>query len=370
MRFIKILIAGLIFLIFHSCSDPAEKAEEQNDLLEITQQQFLADGMVIGELAAMPFDKSITCNGYLMASPNGLAVLSLPLSGIIKRVYIINGQQITKGQVLCEVSGNEIIDLQKDYAEAAAVNRRLKSEYERIKLLHTEKISSEKDFILTESDYKSSLARYHALKLKLESVGLIAQSVEQGEFQSFYQLRAPISGHVSQLKVSLGQYVDQHAVVAEIVDHKQMQLKLSVFEKDISFLKMNQKIQYSFVDEPGTVYTGRLQSAGASIDPETKAVFCYGAVDADENPFKVNNAFVEAKILVATDSVIAAPEEALLKTDNDYYLLVMEKKDKDKYYFKKIRVKTGRLYKGFVEIITDLKVKGVLIKGAYNIQIE
>jgi len=78
--------------------------------------------------------------------------------------------------------------------------------------------------------------------------------------------------------------------------------------------------------------------------------------------------FIE--IIEASDSVNSIPEAAVLKAENETFVLTFEKEDGDLFYLSKSKVTTGRRNNGFVEITEMPELKKILIKGVYNLRIE
>ena len=122
--------------IFFACGNKQEQVEQESSFVEITELQFTTDKMELGEAVTKSFETSVKCNGTIVPLPNGMAKVSVPVNGIIKSINCYDGQSVEKNQLLLEITGNEIIDLQKEFAEASASFNRLKNEYERIKTLY------------------------------------------------------------------------------------------------------------------------------------------------------------------------------------------------------------------------------------------
>lgn len=158
------------FILF-ACENKPEAVEQESGFIEITNQQFSTDAMQLGKMETKTFESTVKCNGSVVPLANGMAKVNAPVSGVIKKIYFRHGQFVEKNQALLEISGNEIIDIQKEFAETAAQYKRLESEYVRIKSLYNEKVTSEKDFITIESEFKALMARYNGLKIKIESLG-------------------------------------------------------------------------------------------------------------------------------------------------------------------------------------------------------
>ena len=198
----------IILILFVGCSseqNPPEEIIEQTELITITQKQFETDKMELGQIETKPFNETIRCSGTIVAKPAGVAKISSPISGVVMKIYSSVNQHIKLNQVLFELGGNELIELQKEYAEAASNIKQLKSEYDRIKALYDEKIGTEKEFISTENEYNKANATYAALKLKVEAIGLNPKAIEGANFAQTIQIKSPINSNVTQISVALGQ---------------------------------------------------------------------------------------------------------------------------------------------------------------------
>ncbi len=299
-----------------------------------------------------------------------MAIINTSVPGLVKKINCTAGLKVKTGQILFEITGNQFIELQKDFAETASQLKRIKSEYERVKSLYEEKIGTEKEMILAESEFKAANAKYSALKMKLKYIGLNDANIEEGNFYESFSLKSPLDGYISRINVSIGQYADQQTAIAEIIDLTRLQLRIAVFEKDIEKLAESQKIKFNLLGSTQKSYSSTLKSIGKNVDNDSKTIICYADIDDLKNTNFVNNAYVEAAIITNTDSVTAVPEECLIKSGGNNYLLAFVKKENDNYFLKSVMVDIGRINNGFVEILNQPDISKIIIKGAYNIKIE
>jgi cobalt-zinc-cadmium efflux system membrane fusion protein len=365
-----IIIAAILFA---SCSHK-KNIEQNTDVagkyITLTKEQFETGNLSIGEPVRMTFEEIVKCNGNIVAEPSGSARISTQVPGIVEQISCSGGQKVKQGQVLFELSGNEFIELQKDLAETASQLSRLRSEYERIKSLFSEKVGSEKELILAESEFKASNAKYSALKIKIKFLGLDETRIENGDFYESFSLKSPINGYISKVNIMVGQYVDQQTTMAEVFDASMLQLKIAVFEKDLGGLKENQKVKFNILGDAGKSYSARLRSIGKNVDGESRAIICFAGIDDLNNSNFVNNGYIEAEIVTKNDTVSAVPEEAILRSEGSNFVLGFVKNENNLYYLKRTIVETGRLSNGFVEILNVQGVNKLITKGAYNIRIE
>lgn len=359
-------IITIPFIILSCASEPAT-VEHESELIQITEQQFDTEAIQLGKIERQIFEETIKCNGSIVPLPNGMAKISTPLPGVVKDVFCHNGQFVKKNQTLLEVTGNQIIDIQKDYAEASANYNRLKNEYERVSLLYTEKVIPEKEYIVTKGDYEISRANYIALKLKIEALALSISEIENGDFYASYPIKSPISGYISNLKANIGSYIDQQSALIEITDPSMYQVELSVFSADIAKLKIGQTVRFKSVNSEKP-QLAVITSLGVAISNDSKSINCYAAL-SQKIKRPIANEFIESEIILSTDTVNALPSEAIINSDSKHFILALNKKEDTKYFFDKIEVNIGLQYNGYTEIINP-KIDGlVALEGVYNIQL-
>lgn len=369
MKTVKsLLYFSIALLFFNSCTGKQESTIQETNLIEITNQQFSTDNMLLGEVENIPFENVVKCNGTIVPQPNGIARISAPVAGVIKNIHIQNGQLVRSNQSLLVITGNEIIDLQRDFAEASANYARSKNEFERSKSLFSEKVTSEKEFILADSEYKSAMAKYNGLKMKIQAVGLSLSNIENGEFYSSYTIRTPINGTISNLKANIGSYIDSQTDLMEIIDPTRLQLRLSVFSSDMAQLKPGQKVRFESASSIEMCYAS-LVSIGVSINEESRTIECHASILDKSAVNPIANTFVESEIITRIDTVQALPNEAIIKTETGYVVLMLEKQEKEIYFFKKTDVRIGRQHKGYTEVLTDIGNSKIITKGVYNIQL-
>ncbi len=326
--------------------------------------------MKIGEATMHQFEDEVRCNGYVMAPANGLAQISTPISGIVQSIKCVTGDYVKKGQTTCTISSIELIEIQKDFIETASTLSRLKSDYERSKALYAEKIGAEKDFLAIESEYKAMTAKYSALQMQLQLLNLNTAEIEAGKLYADFPVIAPINGYITKQNLQLGQNIDKQISLFEVVDVDQLQLQLSVFEKDVYKLIPGQSVSFGSAGQSSMVNHATLTTIGKAIDPETMTIPCIASINHEQKSVFINRTFIEAAIVVDQINSIALPADAILKSGKDNIVLVLVKTDDHSYYVRKETVTVGRISKGFAEITSKELKEKVLIEGIYNIQID
>lgn len=364
----------LLTIIGYSCSESPKESEQEaenpSEFLVISKTQYRQEEMQLGEITMYSFEEIIKANGRLVASPNGVAEVNTHVSGIVNATALSVGDYVKKGQIICSIEGNEVIKIQQEYQETSAQLKNLKAEYERLKILSKENISSQKELSSVESEYKANLARHNGFKAQLELLNLSIDKIENGAINTSIKIKAPISGYIAIQNCILGQFVDSQKMLMKIVDADKLQLEFYVFERDILNLNSSQSIRFYSPEAKSNSFSAILSHVGKSIDPESKTIKCLAKLDKSETANFVDGMFMMAEIISNTNEITAVPDEALLKSEDDFYLLSKEKEDGDNFYFKKTKVKTGISQNGFTAIETKQDIKQILIRGGYNLLLD
>lgn len=373
-----IVMAGVSVLTFSSCSSSENKAQEQKteqtgntqpraNQFVISSEQFNTSGMVLSPVRNYTFHEKVMAQGYLDVPPSNKAKISSYFQGKVSKINVLIGDRVTKGQELLRLTDPAFIGMQKDYLIAKNNLEYQTKEYNRQKQLASDSISSLKVLQMAKIHYTSALATYEDLKKKLELLNLDPEKVEKGSFQSDISMRAPISGSVTMLNVTLGSHMNSSDIMMEIIDNSHEHLELNVFEKDILKLKAGQRIVFNIPDISSAEYTGEVKLIGKSIDSETRTVKVHGHLESPHPRF-VTGLYVSASIYTSDVSRLAVPESALIKQEDNYFVLILKKQNNKEYILEKEQVIPGIVEKGMVQISGNkFLTEGmqVLSKGAF-----
>src|SRR5690606_6800809 len=189
LRILYITLLSIFLYCFSACGDTGTKNEapqtinettEGSTTIKVTDAQFEGDGMELGGLGEQNFATLVTVAGIIDIPPQNKAVISAFSGGYIKHTPLLIGNSVKKGEVLVSLENPEFIQMQQEYLEAVEQLAYLKSEYDRQKTLLAERITSQKNFLKAESDYKRNLAIYNGLRKKLRMLNISPENAEKG----------------------------------------------------------------------------------------------------------------------------------------------------------------------------------------------
>lgn len=367
----KQLYILFVFMLLMSCGkekneEQTEEIHEETDELVITKAQFDGEKMELGIFSEHDFNSVIKASGMIEVPTQNQSNVSTFVGGYVTSNPLLIGDEVKKGQFLITLESTEFVEIQQQYLEIAEQLNYLKSEFTRQKTLYEENITSQKNFLKSESSYKSSLAHYNGLKKKLQMININPTSVENGTITSTINLYAPIDGFVTKVNVSNGTYVSPADVILEIIDTHHIHLELSVFEKDILKIKKDQAIEFRIPEASDSIYKAKVHLVGTTIDPVNRRVVVHGHIENDHTAFIVGM-FAEAEIVVGSSKGIALPKSAVIQVEDDYFALVLDSESANAYHFTKVKLEIGLQTEDIVEVLNavSLENKKIVVNGTY-----
>ncbi len=372
-----ILLSLLLMTVFSSCSSTKsgqEKAPEKTETPSGTQKQWLVSdkqfngaGMAVTVIRPDTFYYKVPANGYLDVPPSKKAEISSFLPGKVEKISLLVGDRVKKGQVLLLLSNPDFLKLQQNYLKAKEDLNYLKKEYRRQQSLAADSISSQKRLQQARTAYLNTLATFESLKETLSLLNIDLKAVENGRFFSRIPLLAPIGGYVTRLNVTLGTHVSPSDLIMEIVDDSHVHLELKVFEKDVLKIKKGQEIQFMIPDMGSRIFTGYVHLIGKSIETKSRTILVHGHLTGAHPDF-VPGMYVTAKIFTGSFTGLSVPTDAIIKEEENYFILRLLSHDQAGYHFEKVQVIPGLVKGNFTQVKgSNLLHAGdkILSKGAF-----
>jgi len=371
---IKTLYLFSVFTLFVSCNSSqspkkgAIKDSKNTNLIEITKAQFQMGNMKLGTLTLHQFNETVQVSGMIDVPPSSRAQVSAIMGGYIKTAPFLVGNKVNKGQLLLTIENPDFIKIQQNFLEISETLKYLKSEYDRQKILFQENISSKKNYLKAESEYKSAVALYYGLEKKLQLMNINTKNVKAGKLTAIIPVYAPIAGSIVTVNTNVGKFMNTTDVLIEIVNDQHKHLELVVFAKDILKIKENQKIRFQIPEKSNKFYNASVHLIGTTIESVTRTVKVHGHLE-DENELFLVGMFVEAKIIIGSKTKLALPVNAVFEENGNNYILVFKVKENNLFKFEKIAVEIGLKNENWVEIIDEnsrLKNKKILTTGTFS----
>ncbi|MDX2189339.1 MAG: efflux RND transporter periplasmic adaptor subunit [Bacteroidota bacterium] len=384
---IKYILTGIaIAFALWSCNKEEAATQEtevphahEENTVELTQKQSQLTGIQLGYIEKRELSGSIKVNGKLEVPPQQKVTISIAYGGFLKNTELLEGMHVQKGQIIAELEHPDYIQFQQDYILLRSQLEFEEANFKREKELSEENVTALKTFQQTKADYTSAKAKVAALEQKLRLLHLNPDKIAEGNIFPTIKIYAPISGYVTQVNSNIGAFVPSGSELFRIIDSKHLHVELTVFEKDLTSVKVGQKIRFILGDEQKERFAN-VYLIGREISPE-RAVRIHGhLLNEDDN--LIAGTYVKAWIETGKEKTNTLPEKAIVQADNRDYIFVLhehEEKETQKSgknteaehtEYQKVEITKGIVSDGFVEVVLpdsfNMKSK-VVVNGAYDL---
>lgn len=234
-------------------------------------------------------------NGTLMIPPQQLATITLPMDGIVRHIYLLPGTYTQRGTRIAALQNPEFIELQQSFLDSKAQLDFLQAEYERQTNLAQAEVASQKRLQQAKADYLSMKSRMQATEAQLQLLGVDTEQLSQSGIQPLLEIKAPISGYVSQLQANQGSYLHAGDPLCNIIDKSHLLIRLIAYEKDLTGLHEGDQLQFEVNGLGHTHFHATLISIGQQVDETNRSIELLGRVKESHPQFRPGM-YVSAKL--------------------------------------------------------------------------
>ncbi len=343
-------------------ANPEHSVDKASDSLTLSDEQQKQAGIVTELLQYRSIPDYVEANGQLDVPPQSLITITAPLGGFVKRVPLLEGMRLKKGDLLAELEHPDYIQLQQDYLQAVSQLSWLKLEYQRQEELSRENITALKSLEKVRADYNAAQVQVQALAARLAMLNINPDKLTSEGLQPSVLLWSPIDGFVTRVQANLGEYVPAHRELFRIIDPTHLHAELFVFEKDLPRLRIGQKVVFNLLTDTITRYA-RIYLIGKELTSDrTVRIHCHLEKNYTE---LIPGLYIKGIVYTNEHRALAVPADALLYQGDENFLFIR----RGKHLFQLIRVKTGKSADGYTEIQSNELSEGVpvVVKGAYTL---
>jgi RND family efflux transporter MFP subunit len=349
-----------VFAKHNEAHEAAEKVViSRTNTTVFTKEQSWKIDFATGYPNISPFGQVIKTTAQIQSAQGDEIIISAKTNGIVmlSNKNVLQGNTVTRGQVLCTISGTGFADNNASvrYAEAKNNYEKAKSDFERAKELAKDKIVSEKDLLTAKNQYDNTKTIFDNLNENFSSTG--------------QNISSPMNGFVKQLFVQNGSYVQAGQPILTVAQNKSLLLYAEVQQKYASVL--------------GSVFSANIRTLHNNqtytLEQLNGKVLSYGKAAGTDNflipvTFQIDNpgdfisgGFVEIYIKTITNNqALTVLNSALLEEQGVYYVYVQVNPE----LFEKREVKIGGTDGLSAEIINGIAANDrIVTKGAMMIKL-
>lgn len=342
----------------HAHEEHEHEEEVDFDHIPLTEKQVNAVDLKMGMAQNREMDATISAKGALVLRAQNIGEVASLMGGVVKAIYVKEGQLVKKGQVVATVENTDVVSLQREYFTAYKESELAKVDMERQFLLSKQGAGVKRTLQQAQKDYQVAHANLLGIGRQLAQMGISTSAVAKGKFTTAFPLHAPISGVVSQLTASLGSYADMQTPLMKIRNTQAVECDLNVFEKDLAKVKVGNRVTFSLTNQSGVKLSGTVYGMNQYFNDGSKSVAVHVKMDdASLKTSRVNHVklfdgmYVSGQIATGSQRCLALPSQAIVSTDGKQYVFALNgEPKKGEYSFSRHEVTTGVTGGGFTEV--------------------
>jgi membrane fusion protein, heavy metal efflux system len=340
----------------------AAKPAAAENIVTLTPAQIKNAGIVTGPPLIENMNSSIKVSGLVDVPPQNMVSVSFPSGGYLKSTQLLPGMRVRKGESIAVMQDQSLIQLQQDYLVSRAKVNYLQKEYERQKSLNATKTSSDKVFEQVSNEYQVERVIVNSLKEKLLMAGINPAGLTENNISRSVSIHSPINGYVASVKVNIGKYVNPADVLFELVNPDDIHLALKVFEKDLPYISVGQKVKARLVSNPGKTYLAEIILISKNLDENRSSlIHCHFE---NSNHDLLPGMFLNAEIETTNAAAVTVPDDAVVRFGDKQYIFVQRTTTQ----FEMMEIQPGNSSGGKTAIAsgsTSFTAQQVVTKNAY-----
>lgn len=362
----KFLFTFLSLCLLASCAGKMEQEAQQNvlaetkgDTITIPEGSIVAGKIAEQQVVDTLYNRTITTTGVVSAIPSAYAKVAAPFGGRVVRSLVNIGQAVKVGTPLFEISSSDYDEVIKNYLQAKSELALAKKSLERVKDLHANKVSSDKELDEAQLSYDQTLEEFNHAKAVAHEYQANLSKVELGQPMV---VRSPINGKVIANDLVVGEYLKEDAEAKVVVANlSKVWVKVNITEKDAPMIDKIKEVGVRLVASPDSLIQGKIAYVGGLLDAETRTVQTLVEC-ANGNGKMLPNMYATVELKNASARCVMIPERAVLQGDG--YRYVIRKIGGGKYVRTPVEVESAE---GKQYVVTEGLAAGetIVTEGGY-----
>jgi cobalt-zinc-cadmium efflux system membrane fusion protein len=345
-----------------------DKVHEDKQKVRLTAKEMAEFGIETAEAGPGKIKIYTNLPGEVALNADRVAHVVPRVPGIVRSVRKILGDQVRKGDVMAVLDSRELADTKSTFLAVGERVALAKANFVREEGLWKKKISSEKEYLEAKQSLAESQIEARAAEQKLHSLGFSEKYLKQLPSQpdvSFtrYEIIAPFDGTVIEKHITLGEALNDVAVAYVIADLNSVWVDISVYQKDIPFIRKELPVIIS--TGHGVQDTnGIISYVGPLVGEKTRTALARVVLPNSDGRWRPG-LFITADIMVsAVEAPVVVPKTALQAIDGKTNVFIETEKG-----FSPEPVTIGRSNTKNVEITAGLQPgQRYVTKGAFTLK--
>ncbi|MGH9580772.1 MAG: efflux RND transporter periplasmic adaptor subunit, partial [Terriglobales bacterium] len=267
--------------------------------VELSEEEQKSIQLQTEEVRRRRLQLSVLAVGRVEEAETRLATISARVGGRIDRLFVdFTGQDVREGQAIALLYSPEVVASAEEYRLAREHLKQLGSRAE------PQAIERARDLVA-------------ASRRRLELWGIREEQAremeEPGVPRVHITIHSPVSGVVTERRVTEGQYVREGDVLYTVSDLSTVWVKAEVYESDLPRVKVGQSVEITAESFPGRKLTGRVGFIEPMLNAQTRTAPV--RVEVPNPGMRMRpGMYVNATLLGRGEETLAVPRSAVLDT--------------------------------------------------------
>ncbi|VAX19715.1 Cobalt/zinc/cadmium efflux RND transporter, membrane fusion protein, CzcB family, partial [hydrothermal vent metagenome] len=227
--------------------DKSEDGDHGEETVRLSEEELEEFGIQTSLAGPGKLNISITLPGEVSVNADKLAHVVPRVSGVVREVRANLGDHVKLGEVMAVLESRELSDAKAEYLAAIERLSLATANYSREERLWRKKVSSEQDYLNAKQELAEVRIALRSAEQKLHALGFTEKYLDRLPKHADitftrYEITAPFKGTVIEKHVALGEAVQGDAVLFVVADLSTVWVDLSVYEKDLPFIKEGAKV--------------------------------------------------------------------------------------------------------------------------------
>ena len=231
----KNLIYITVLSLLIACSQNTEQVEqvEAAGLIQLTSEQLAFNEIQTGAMPKGPIYHKVRATGQVDIPPNYSVKISSPTEAYVTQLKVLPGQRVVRGQLLARLKHLSIAEIQKTYLTALAELNYVRKDLARKQGLIDGNTVSAREYERLQSEEQSKTANLKSIESELVRLGIEFDNLTSETVTQTLDVRAPISGVVTDLFSQTGQFAAPNDPLLTISSRDHEHVELEVFQEDL-----------------------------------------------------------------------------------------------------------------------------------------
>jgi cobalt-zinc-cadmium efflux system membrane fusion protein len=247
-----------------------------------------------------PTRSTVRAVGELRFNLNRLVHITPLTDGVVRRIHVDLGQEVSQGDILAEISSPDVAGAKAELLKAVAEEKVSSEALTRERKLFEKKVLSAQDLYDAEARHATAVAGLRAAEQVLLDLGFDRQTLDRivmdQEAKSTLPLVAPFAGAIIARDAVVGDFVEVGDQMFSVADLATLWLSLAVAEGEVGGLRVGQRveIQSQALDHE---IAGRITWISSRINETTRMAEVRAEVANPDRSLRAGM-FVDATIIV------------------------------------------------------------------------